>query len=234
MQATHAHKSDSPAAIRRGLAAEPFAQALRQDQPPAAVRAVNAREHLFFEGDPRHCVFEVVSGSIALFRVLPDGRRQITRFALPGDFLCIGWERLEPCGAEATADSMVKCWPALLARRVAKDAPSSLDWIGAQLAEEAQAMQELARLVSLGGALERVAGFVLRLCDRIGTEQAPAVVALPMTRADIGDHLGLTLETVSRELSRLRRMRIIEIERATQLTILDPVRLRCLGGVFLA
>jgi CRP/FNR family transcriptional regulator len=141
----------------------------------------------------------------------------------------VGWERSEPYSAESTVDTFVKCLPALLARRIAKDAPASLDWIGAQMAEEARAMQDLARLVALGGALERVAGFIGRLSRKIGAA-SPCSFALPMTRADMGDHLGLTLETVSRELSRLRRLRVIEIERVTQVVILDPARLRRMGG----
>lgn len=230
MQVTHGLDKAGSALSSRVVPMRPFPEPAAVDQRPSAVRLVKAKEHLFHEGDPRQGVFEVVSGAFALYTLLPDGRRQIARFALPGDFLCIGWERAEPVSAEATVDSFVKGQPMLLARRIAKDAPASLDWVGAQLAEEARAMQDLARLVALGGALERVAGFIGRLSHRIGKGQAPRSIALPMTRADIGDHLGLTLETVSRELSRLRRMKVIAIERVTTIVILDPERLRRMGG----
>ena len=229
MQATHGLEENMTALASRMAPMRPFPEPGIIEHRPSALRLVKAKEHLFHEGDPRQCVFEVVSGALALYTLLPDGRRQIARFALPGEFVCVGWERTEPHSAEATVDTFVKCLPALLARRIAKDAPASLDWIGAQMAEEARAMQDLARLVALGGALERVAGFIGRLSRKIGAA-SPCSFALPMTRADMGDHLGLTLETVSRELSRLRRLRVIEIERVTQVVILDPARLRRMGG----
>lgn len=233
MPTTHPHELIETAAMGRRDQGIGPACPWWSDTAIAPLRVVKAREHLFFEGDPRHCVFEVRQGALALSSVSADGRRQISRFVFPGDFIGMGWERVEPYGAEATVDSIVACWPSLMARRVAKEAPDQLDWIGAQLADEAHALQDLARLVSIGGALERVAGFLYQLCERIGARRTQVTLRLPMTRADIGDHLGLTLETVSRELSRLRRMRVLGMAQATQVTILDPLRLRQLcGNVF--
>lgn len=196
---------------------------------PGVLRRVQAKEHLFLEGDRRRCSFEIVMGAVACFKVQQDGRRQISRFALPGDFLGLGWGDTEPYCAEATSDSIVKCRPHRIALGDGPKDFGAAEWVGRKLAEELNEARELARVMALGGALERVAEFMVRMTSRIGSNGTPRVVVLPMTRSDIGDHLGLTLETVSRELSRLKQMRIIEIDQIVRISIVDPARLKAVA-----
>jgi CRP-like cAMP-binding protein len=188
---------------------------------PGVLQSLKSREHLFWEGDQRKACLEVVSGAVAIYRVQSDGRRQISRFALPGDHIGLGWEAIEPSSAVATCATSVLRRPIAAVRRAALASPALAHGLGVLQAEELRDMNDLICVIALGDAQGRVAAFLLNLARRIGLGGNPIIVDLPMTRSDIADHLGLTLETVSRELSRLRRLRIIEIHRITKLSIVD-------------
>jgi CRP/FNR family transcriptional regulator len=185
-------------------------------------RLVAAREHLFTEGDPATHVYQVVSGNVCIYRLLPDGRRQVLDFAYPGDMVGLGALGKHAANAQAMATTRVRCIPLSTLRDVART-----DYrIGMQLYEavsqELLAARELLFTVSQRTAAERLAGFLLALSrrnERRG-ENANEIV-LPMTRTDIADFLGLTIETVSRMFTRFRNAGLIELRHSILITVRD-------------
>lgn len=194
------------------------------------IRRIETKEHVFCEGDPRTHVFRIEEGVIALSKLLGDGRRQIIEFAYPGDYIGLGTLREHIFDAQATCAAKVRCLSATaLEQEASRDASLALRLYKAVSAELAAARN---LLVSVGqqSAMERVAGFLLGLTSRASSDDDETMVKLPMRRSDIADLLGLTIETVSRTITKLRTMRVIEVKRGTEVHILDSDRLAELAG----
>jgi CRP-like cAMP-binding protein len=163
----------------------------------------------------------LVEGLVRAVVLLPDGRRQIVGFSFAGDMLWVGGG-VDPSIMEAVTPSVLLEYPAdtllraaVCNRFIAADLTSALRVSSAFVREHS---------VILGRctAIERVAWFALLMRDRLGGEDR---FVLPMPRPDIADYLGLTVETLSRSLGRLRKMGVIDCYRQT-VEILDPARLR--------
>ncbi|HWK37377.1 MAG TPA: helix-turn-helix domain-containing protein [Hyphomicrobium sp.] len=191
----------------------------------ATVRRLLAKEHVFCEGDNREHVFYVEEGVIAVYKTLPDGRRQIIDFAHPGDLIGLGVLGEHVLSAQATTTSKVKCLSAATLERIAEtDARLALK-LYKSVCHELAATRSLLVTVGQRSAIERVAAFFVRLHRRTGGEES-STVNLAMRRSDIADLLGLTIETVSRTLTKLRTMGVIEIEQGgTRVHLRDLARL---------
>lgn len=169
---------------------------------------------LFYESDPAEHYFKVVSGSVRTCKLLADGRRHVGEFYLPGDFIGLDAETEYLSTAEAVTGTT-------LVRYVRRNV-DALVWqeprIGRRLLSIACHNLSLAQqklvLLARKTAEERIACFLLDLAGRNGETDC---VSLPMNRTDIGDHLGLTMETVSRELSHLKSEGIIELKNSHQI-----------------
>ncbi len=187
-----------------------------------STRTIQPREHLFCEGDPASHVYLVEAGHVCIYRMMPDGRRQVIDFAYPGDMIGLGALGEHAANAQATAKSWVRCIPiATLHTFVANNAKLGLELYEA-LSQELLAAREHLFTVSQCSAPERVAAFLLALSRRNERRgENPAEIVLPMTRTDIADFLGLTIETVSRTLSRFRADGLITIEHCILVTLLD-------------
>lgn len=193
------------------------------------IRRIEAKEHVFCDGDPRTHVFRIEEGVIALSKLLGDGRRQIIEFAYPGDYIGLGTLREHIFDAQATCPAKVRCLSAAaLEQEASRDAGLALRLYKAVSAELAAARS---LLVSVGqqSAMERLAGFLLSLSAR-ASDGEENIVKLPMRRSDIADLLGLTIETVSRTITKLRTMHVIDVVRGTEVHILDSDRLAELAG----
>ncbi len=211
-----------------GAAASSGASADRFER--GTIRRIEAKEHVFCDGDPRTHVFRIEEGVIALSKLLGDGRRQIIEFAYPGDYIGLGTLREHIFDAQATCPAKVRCLSAAaLEQEASRDAGLALRLYKAVSAELAAARS---LLVSVGqqSAMERLAGFLLGLSARATSEGGENVIKLSMRRSDIADLLGLTIETVSRTITKLRTMRVIEVVRGTEVHILDSDRLVELAG----
>jgi len=186
---------------------------------------------LFREDDPAVRVYNVVAGSMRLSKLTPDGRRQILGFAFAGDFLGLDRAAIHVCTAEALEPARIcrferRRFDALLAER--RELESALL---ARAGEVLAATQ--AQVLRLGhkSALERLASFLLALPDFDPSRPAPAGrIPLPMSRSDIADYLGLTLETVSRSFSRLRRQGVIRQLSLSEMVVERPEALRAAAG----
>jgi len=158
------------------------------------------------QGERANHVYKVIRGAVRSFRMLSDGRRQICDFYLPGDIFGIelGGERRET--AEALADTVL-----LVARRSAlideEDGPMARQLWRLAVAE-LQRSQDHVLTLGRRSASERVASFLVDLSDRLGAGED---LELPMSRQDIADYLGLTIETVSRSLTQLQAIGMIKV-----------------------
>jgi len=191
----------------------------------ATIRRLLAKEHVFCEGDSRDYVFYVEEGVIAVYKTLPDGRRQIIDFAYPGDLIGLGVLDEHVLSAQATVTSRVKCLSVAALERIAEtDARLALK-LYKSVCHELAATRSLLVTVGQRSAIERVAAFLVRLHRRTGVEES-STINLAMRRSDIADLLGLTIETVSRTLTKLRTMGVIEIEQgATRVHLRNLARL---------
>jgi CRP-like cAMP-binding protein len=193
----------------------------------ATVHAERDDEIVAQDSKASHC-YLVVSGCVRTVRLSEDGRRQVGEFVFPGEMF--GWESVgtHDFGAEAVT--------AVTLHRFARrdfDALADRDHGFARRLRELTGRQIRAardRMFLLGrmAAGERVARFLLEMTARMNM-QGRRSIELPMTRADMADYLGLTAETICRELTQLRRDGTIATDRAT-VTILDHQALGELGG----
>ena len=173
------------------------------------------------EGSDETHVFSVVSGCLKCYKLMPDGRRQVTGFLFAGDFLGLTKSSTYTASVEAI-DDVKLC---RMARRKLIDLSSDIPNLDHRLHEmTSEALADVQdQLLMLGRktAQERVATFLLTLSRRARQRCMPAnPVDLPMSRDDIGDFLGLTTETVSRTFSRLRKDGIIGPDKDRKVEIL--------------
>jgi len=152
---------------------------------------------IYGEGDPADLVYKVISGGVRTFRVLADGRRQISDFYLPGDVFGVELDAERRSGAESICETML-----LVARRsaVAED-PAQGQRLWRHALRELRRSQDQALTLGRRSASERVASFLLDLAQRLGRGDE---FELPMSRQDMADYLGLTIETVSRTVTQMQ------------------------------
>ena len=192
---------------------------------------VAAGQTFIHEGDPAADFFNITEGTARLFKQLPDGRRQITGFARLGDFLGLSHHGAYTLGAEAI-DAVRLCrFPRASLRAVLDDFPSMERALLRHADDELAAAQDQMLLLGRKTALERLASF---LVARSAAPRPCACrltrIALPMTRGDIADYLGLTIETVSRTFTRLKLDGMIDLPSPQEVVILRPAKLEAMAG----
>jgi len=177
---------------------------------------------LFHEGDPASLVFTLTKGSLKLYKLLPDGRRQVTGFMYPGDFLGISIDDEHAFTAEALEQSVLCAFSRPRFDDFTEDNAEMERELYRLAAHELAAAQQQMVLLGRKTAAERFATFLLMLAERAERIGAAArFVDLPMSRSDIADYLGLTKETVSRVLAQLKKQRLIRLEALDRIEILD-------------
>lgn len=172
-----------------------------------AVVSYRRNTELFGENEPADYLYKVVSGGVRTYKILSDGRRQISAFYLPQDMFGLEFAGEYSCSAEAISDAKV-----LVVNRKTLTALAGRD---AEIARElfvltAHELQRVHKRVLLlvKTAQERVASFLVEMAERGSAGNA---IELPMSRQDIADYLGLTIETVSRTLTKLARKKALVI-----------------------
>ncbi len=197
----------------------------------AGSRVLQAREHIFFEGDPKDHVYQVEKGTVCLYKTLPDGRRQIVDFAYPGDLIGLGAPGDHVFSAQAIALTRLRCLPAGLLHEIARHDPEVGMQLYRALSDQLLAARDLLLTVGQRSATERLAALLFALSRRNERNDAdPARIALPMTRSDIADFLSLTIETVSRTFTKLRQSGIIELVQSSLVIVRDPQALARLAA----
>lgn len=186
---------------------------------------LSPRQALFAQDDEATAVYNVTDGAIRLSRLLPDGRRHVMGFALIGDFLGLALPERFGVTAEALVPANLCRFERGAFKALVADKPHLLQRLHERAGYELTLAQDQMMLLGRRTAEEKVALFLVGLRQRYARIGRDSVtLELPMGRQDIADHLGLTIETVSRMLTRFDRERIILIVPGG-VRLLDPARL---------
>ena len=182
---------------------------------------------LFWEGDAAGHVFLVLEGCLRLYRIVQDGRRAILGFSYAGELLGVSFSAIYPFTAEAVTPVRLR---RLARHRFNELVDNSQDLRSQRLAaicsEMTAAHDQIMRL-GRTAADERVATFLLDIARRTGADAVtPVEIDVPFGRLDIADYLGLTVETVSRELSKLKRDGLISMRGPHKIILRRLGRLR--------
>jgi CRP-like cAMP-binding protein len=185
-----------------------------------------ANTEIFGEGEPAEYVYKVVKGAVRTCKILSDGRRQIGGFYLPGDIFGLEIGKEHPFSAEAVNGVTV-----LVVRRGAivslaeRDCDAACELWSFTGQELRRAQEHMLLLVK--SAQQRVASFLLEMSKRLAATDA---IELPMSRQDIADYLGLTIETVSRTMTHLVSEQAIGLPSSRRIVLRNAGALRRLNA----
>lgn len=233
MQISHHHLTPdvSSAVLRPALpAGAAFAQDLPQPDTLAAhatTVTVGRETEIHGQGEPARYCFQVVRGCVRTVKLMEDGRRQVNDFLLPGDWLSLDSLDTHEFSAEAVTETVLRRVPRRALETLAEQDGRVARWLIGLAAGQLRAARE--HMVTLGRrtASERIAGFLLGVARRLPDERGQ--VPLPMSRTDIADYLGLTIETICRTLTLFRRDGVIRLER-NSFAVLNAPALRALAS----
>jgi CRP/FNR family nitrogen fixation transcriptional regulator len=184
-------------------------------------------EEIYGEDEPAEYVYQVIQGAVRTYKLLSDGRRQIGAFLLPGDAFGLELGINHRLAAEAVVDTTVR----LVKRHSLEQAAGTDVNVARKLwtmtASDLRHAEDHMLLLGRKSAMERVANFLLEMDRRLAIA---GMMALPMCRRDIGDYLGLTLETVSRALSQLHSEGVLGFSGARQIVLRNRQRLRTMDA----
>jgi CRP/FNR family transcriptional regulator len=192
---------------------------------------LDANQTLVSEGDARLRVYSVTVGMLRLSSLLPDGRRQITGFLTPGDYLGLADDGAYSQTAEAVVRSHLCSFPVRRMDALMTKYPRLKDRLYLMTREALGQARENQIMLGRLAPVEKVASFLLIGARRAAGAHLPSdEVALPMTRADIADYLGLTIETVSRSFTKLKTRDLIELPEPHRVRIIDRAALEEVAG----
>ncbi len=190
-------------------------------------------EHLYQEGVAFTAVYAVRSGAIKAYRVTDDGREQVTGFYFPGEILGMDGisKNAHACSARALETAAVCEIPFSHLQELSTQMPDLQRHFFQLMSREITEDQQLITLLSKNTAEERIAALMLSISSRNARRKLSATqFRLPMSRIDIGNYLGLTVETVSRVFSRLQKLEILEVSNK-EIKILDLDALKEIANV---
>ncbi len=209
-----------------GFAPDPARNAGRKPAP-SQIKTHKHSQHsvVFYEGDVADRFYELEDGVVMLFKLLPDGRRQVVEIVNAGAIFGVSAHEVYDCSAESLTPIRVRSFD----RREMDTSASLQRHVTDCLMAQMEIMHDHAVLLGRKSAAERVATFLMRLVPGRGGVGCMGPVAgaggddcnlaLTMTRQEIADYLGLTIETVSRVISDLKRRGFIQIERQDHIRI---------------
>lgn len=190
------------------------------------------RETIFIEGDPADYLFVVTGGGVRMYKLLPDGRRQITGFIFTGDFLGLALYDNYAYSAEAMTKLQLCRFPRRKLEKLLDEFPKLERRLLKTASNELAAAQDQMLLLGRKTAREKIATFLLSLSERaIRRGERGDVIALPMSREDIGDYLGLAIETVSRTFTRFKKLGVVYHSNPREAKILDREALQHIAGM---
>jgi CRP-like cAMP-binding protein len=232
-----------------GDTVEPFAR--RRPPPPAFTPRASASLHdlngladlqgigrelhfaprtvMFLEGDEVDAVFQVIDGAVMLYKLLPDGRRQVVEVLAAGDVFGFAQRSVRDVSAETLIATRVTAFD----RATVERSPALMRKLSAHLYAQMCALHEHVMLIGRKSAIERIASFLMRCVPGRGGHGCAGPLAgddhadirLVMTRQEIADYLGLTIETVSRSLGKLKHRGVVSIRKLDEICIHDVCRL---------
>ena len=193
--------------------------------------ALRTGETLIWDGDEGSYAYIVTRGAMRASKASDDGRRQILDFLFAGQFIGMSSDGIYHFDAEALADSEVCRFERRKLEELMTKYPRVDKGYRAGSARQLETAYDHAYALGRRTAMERVAAFLLDLQASTCPKSSTGMLKLPMTRSDIADFLGLTLETVSRAFSRIKTLGVIRLPSAQEVEIRDAERLKALAGI---
>lgn len=196
----------------------------------SAMESISAGRAICWEGDEAKHLFQVVEGVVRLYRIVGEGRRVITAFCVAGDLIGASLQR----DFLFTAEAVTECRIRRVSRKSFHDEVARSDALHTAyislLCQETAAAHEQMVLLSKKNAEERLCSFIAKLVSRRNPQARQSLLRVPMNRQDIADHLGLTIETVSRTLTKLASRNVVVPEGRHDLRIVNRALLKQLSG----
>ena len=180
------------------------------------------KENIFLQNDPSTHLYNITEGNVKIYQLLDDGRIQIIGFLYPGDFFGTYKNNKYNYSAEAIGNLRVCVFDQRVLDKYMDQNPILAKELLNETSYELTLAQDRMTVMGRLNAIEKIAIFLINISNqrkRIGWQSNP--ISLSMTRQDIADYLGLTIETVSREISKLKASNIIKIISSKQLFIND-------------
>jgi|TARA_B100001971_G_scaffold206195_1_gene224647 CRP/FNR family transcriptional regulator len=176
------------------------------------------KENIFIQNDPAKHLFNITEGNVKIYQLLDDGRIQIIGFLYPGDFFGSYKNNKYNYSAEAIGDLKTCVFDQKILEQYLDENPVLAKELLNQTSFELTVAQDRITVLGKLSAIERISTFLTNISEqrkRIGWQNNP--ISLPMTRQDIADYLGLTIETVSREFSNLKSSNLIKVISSKQI-----------------
>ena len=194
--------------------------------------SVGPNTDLYVEGDRAKTFYKIVDGTIAEYRTLVDGRRQVIAVYYAGDIVGMTAAEHYEYSAEVETDTVVEVISRSQFAKLIETDPQFRSQVMNQFLQRLADSQSHIVLLGRMHAIERVASYLLCLYrrQRSNTDLKSFFVRIPMSRSDIADYLGLTIETVSRSIGKLRRQKVLELSGSQHFRILDKSELERIAG----
>ncbi len=222
-------------ALEKGLC-----QALREDElswlgSVTWHRRFPAGHVIHAEGEVPPSFGAVLTGVVKLMKSLPNGHQQIVGLARPGDFLGRPFGREARASAIAASEVKLCLFPRSAIEGLAAESSAVKDWLFEHVADELEKAQEWIILLGRMSAEQKLAAFLLSVIrDQLGENPEPEahrgdiIVELPISRTEIADYLGLTIETVSRQIARLRERKVVSVGNSRTMVVHKPAALEAM------
>ncbi|MCF3934827.1 helix-turn-helix domain-containing protein [Acuticoccus sp. M5D2P5] len=186
-----------------------------------------SHEHLFHEGDPAAAIFEIASGVVIIYRTGLDGCRLIHGLRFKGELVGVGYGETYGVSAVAVRPATVRRISRAALDRAIDDDPGAARRVLEALTSELMRISDRLMVIGSRTAIGRVAACLLDLSAR--SAGGGETFILPICRSEMADYLGLTIETVSRAMTRLKTLGIITLPRSDTVTIKDRPALQTLA-----
>jgi len=189
---------------------------------------VKAGTTIFLEGDPSDALFYVASGVVRCCQITADGRRQISRFVTAGGQMGLTAFEVYGYTAEAVSDiTLIRCTRSAFNGAMREDTELR-DEVFELMASTLKATRDQMVLLGQLSATERAAAFLLEMTERI--KDRDEEIHLSMTRQDIADYLGMTLETVSRMFNKFKKQGVISMATPDRIRVCDLDKLEMMSA----
>ena len=195
-------------------------------------KPIHKGDELFKAGDELKCLYAIRSGTVKTYTITEQGEEQITAFHLAGDM--VGFDAISTGNHQSFAEALETAMVCEIPFETLDDLSGKMPKLRQQMMRlmsgEIVADQNMLLLLSKKSAEERLASFIYSLANRFGERGfSSREFRLTMTRGDIGNYLGLTVETISRLLGRFQKAEVIEVK-GKYITVLDMEELGKLAG----
>ncbi len=232
------HNSDIPVVCRScearhgGVCGTLTAVQLLELSKHSTRRKIEAGSELVGQGERVNAYSNILKGVVKLSKMMADGRQQIVGLQFAPDFLGRPFMDESTLTAEAAVDTEICAFPRNIIDRMVAETPELEHRLHNQALKELDEARDWMLTLGRKTAQEKVASFLYMIATNVDPESVDnSTFELPLSRADIADFLGLTIETVSRQMTKLRKESIIHVENNRNVSVPDMDRLCRAAGI---